>query len=94
MDHHRAMTLAVLAHVGEIEALWQLEVELNGGHLPFPPDRIHELDVDFRAVEAGLARFPMVRQLHALQRFLQRALRLLPHLAATDVLGLLLGVTQ
>ena len=56
VDHHRTVPLAVVALVLELEALRQVEVELDRRHLPGAPDRVAGLHRDLRAVERGAAR--------------------------------------
>src|SRR5207253_2421675 len=55
VDHHRLVPLAVTALVLELEPLGQVEVDLDGGHLPGPADRVTRLNRDLRAVERGTA---------------------------------------
>ena len=55
MDHDRLVPLAVFAHVLELEARRQVEVELHGRELPQPAQHIHQLDVDLGPVERGFA---------------------------------------
>ena len=43
-------------HVLELESLWQLEVELDGGALMLPPKCVGDGDVDLRTVEGAVAR--------------------------------------
>ena len=63
VDHYRSRRR--LARIGsggligravlEVEPLWQLEVELNGGTLERPAESITDGDVDFGAVECSIA---------------------------------------
>ena len=52
VNHNRAVFLAVRADIFRFKALRQLEVELNGAALPGAPERIFQMEVDFRAVES------------------------------------------
>ena len=55
MDHHRALTGAVGCLVLKIEELGQVEINLNGRHLPGSTDRILGLNRDLRPVESCAA---------------------------------------
>ena len=55
VDHDGLVALAVFADVLELEALGQVEVELNGGELPQAAQHVDELDVDLGTVEGGFA---------------------------------------
>src|SRR6266516_2202783 len=54
MQHDRLMRLAVRPDVTQIKSLGKGEVELYGGKLPWPADRVNKFDVDLRAVEHRL----------------------------------------
>ena len=56
MDHDRLLPGAVGGLVLEAEPLGLVEVELDGGHLPGPADRVPGLDGDLRPVERRAAR--------------------------------------
>ena len=62
MHHDRTVLFTVLAHVGQIEALGQREVHLNGGALPLTADAVKKLDVDLGAVEGAIALIDIVGQ--------------------------------
>ena len=55
VDHDGAMFGAVGAGVLEVEAFRQVEVELNGRHLPGAAQRVLDLDGDLGSVERGAA---------------------------------------
>ena len=55
MDHDRPVPAVVGADVLQPEALRELEVELDGRHLPRAPDGVAGLDGDLRAVERAAA---------------------------------------
>ena len=55
MDHHRPGPGPVGRRVGEAEPLGEVEVELDGGELPGPPDGIADVHVDLGAVEGAAA---------------------------------------
>ena len=46
VDHVRPVLLAIFADVGQVKAVGIVEVELDGGKLPFAPDGILDLQVD------------------------------------------------
>ena len=52
---------AVVRVVLEVEADGQLEVELDGGALEVAPERVHDGDVDFRAVKGAVPRIQLPR---------------------------------
>ena len=62
VHHVRAVLAAVLADVGDVEALRQVEVELDRGALPLAAEGVEHLDVDLRAVEDRAALVDVVRQ--------------------------------
>ena len=92
MHHQRLMALPILADVFEAEALRQVEVELHGRKLPEAADGVHQLDVDFRPVECGLAGDELVGNAALAEHLLQRVLRRLPLLFAADVVAAVVGV--
>ena len=58
------------------EALGQHgQVELDGGDLPVPAERVLDVDVDLRAVEGAVALFDLVGQAVGLERLVQRIAR-------------------
>src|SRR5271157_1793513 len=83
--HQRLVPPAVLADILQREALRQGEVELHGRELPQAADRVHQLDVDLRPVERGLAGDQLVLDVAPLQRLLQRALSQLPLIVAAGI---------
>ena len=88
MDHHRAVAGVVGADVGEVESLRQLEVELDGRHLPGPADRVARLNGDLRTVERSSAGVEDDRQLELVGREAQRRGRGLPLIVGADRLHL------
>jgi len=77
MDHVRPMLPTVRAHEGHVEALRQVEIELDGGELPRALQRVLNLKVDLRPIESALARLHLVGQtlpLHGLAQGLRSAL--------------------
>ena len=55
VQHDRPVLAAVFADIGQVEALGQDEVALNGGALPGALQAVVELEVDFRAVKSAIA---------------------------------------
>ena len=53
MHHVGPLALAIGVDVLDLEALRHIEVELDGGQLPFPPEGVLHLEVDFRTVEGA-----------------------------------------
>ena len=91
MNHHRALVRAVGGDVFEAEALGQVEVELDGRHLPGAPDGVTRLHRNLRAVERGASR--IVHQIEAglLGDFGERVGGFLPDFVGADVLVRILG---
>ena len=55
VHHVWAVRLTVFADVGEIKTFRFVEIELDGGKLPFTPDGILDLEVDLGAIERSTA---------------------------------------
>ena len=55
VDHDGAVLVVVLALVGQVEALGQGHVQLDGAALPGPAQGILDVDVDFGTVEGAVA---------------------------------------
>src|SRR5450631_4506007 len=56
VQHHRGMTLTVLADVARPEPGRQVRVHLQGAALPLAPDRIPQHELELRSVKCALAR--------------------------------------
>ena len=84
VDHHRALTLALLVHERDVEALGQVEVDLDRRALPLPPDRVVDLDVDLRRVEDAAALVELVRNFAYAESRPQRLLGLVPELVGAE----------
>ncbi|CAM5594121.1 hypothetical protein STENM223S_02733 [Streptomyces tendae] len=91
VDHDRAGLAAVRAGVLQLEALGQVEVELDRRHLPGAADGVLGLDGDLRAVEGGAARVRHEFQILLLGYLAQRLGGLLPRLVRADELLRVLG---
>ena len=84
MDHHRALALPLLVDERDVEALGEVQVDLDRRPLPFAADRVHDLDVDLRRVEDTAALVDLEGHLAHAERVGERLLRLVPHLVATE----------
>ncbi len=71
VDHHRPMSLVVVARVLHVEALGKREVALHGGELPEAADRVAEVEVHLRAVERALPLGDAVVEAALLERLRQ-----------------------
>ena len=71
VDHHRAVALAVLADVVDVEALGQVEVDLDRRTRPLAAEGVDPLDVDLRAVERAAALVDLVGEPARVQRLPQ-----------------------
>src|SRR5947208_9442587 len=87
MHHHRTLGLAVAVDVLEPEALGLLEVDLDGGDLPAPRERVQDVDVDLGPVEGAVARVQVEGQPVGAQRVRQPLLGYLPLLVGPERLG-------
>ena len=72
------VALVVGADVLEVEAVRELEVDLDGRQLPAPADGVADVDVDLRGVERALALGHHVGDARRLDRLAQRRLGLAP----------------
>ena len=91
MNHDRSVTGIVPAYVLEVEALRKLEVELDGGHLMGPADRVARLDRDLRSIERAPTLIKDECQPGTLGHPPQRRLGDLPLLVSPHRLALRLG---
>ena len=69
VDHDRPLLAAVGGDVVELEAFRQVEIQLDGGALPHPSDRVFNLQVDLGSVEGAAALINLVGPALALQGF-------------------------
>ena len=84
VQHDGPVLLPVLADVGRAEPLGQLEVGLEGAALPFPPDRVGQLEVELRPVEGAFARVDLEVVPDGEDRLLERGLGLVPLFVGAD----------
>ncbi len=78
MHHERPMRLPIITGVFEAKPFRQVEVELYGTELPFPPERIDHLQIDLWAIKGCPAFIQVKRQLSSFQRLAQRLGRHVP----------------
>lgn len=55
VDHNWAVWLSLAVDILEVEALWELEVELDGGELMAAAEAVLNEDIDLRTIESGLS---------------------------------------
>ena len=94
MDHHRAVTLVVGAHVFQLEAFREVVVHLDGTQLPAAADGVFHHEVELRAVESGFAVFHHGGQAFLGGRLDDGGFGLLPVLVGADVLAAVNLVAQ
>src|SRR3990170_4983966 len=85
VDDDRPLDPAGGGAVLQLEPLRQLVVELDGGHLPLPAQRILDEDVDLGGVERTAARIDRVGDAGPVERLGQLALRHLPELIGAQL---------
>src|SRR5665647_75180 len=91
VDHDRALPGAVVGLVLELETLRQVEVHLDGRHLPGAADRVAGLDRDLRTVERSASRVGHQVQPGVGRRVPERFGGLGPVLVRADVLVFVSG---
>jgi len=69
VKHDGPVLAAVFADIGQVEALGQDEVALNGCALPGPFQAVAQLEVDFRAVESAVALIHLIDKAVGLEGF-------------------------
>mmetsp|Transcript_18040 Transcript_18040/g.39406 ORF Transcript_18040/g.39406 Transcript_18040/m.39406 type:complete len:245 (+) Transcript_18040:158-892(+) len=75
----------LLRRVGEVEADGELEVELDGGALESPPQRVEYGDVDLGPVEGAVRRVQLPLAPRLVEGVLERGLRFVPQLELPKV---------
>jgi len=78
VQHHRVMLRTVLADIFGAKPHRQVEIGLEGAALPFPPDRIGQLEVKLRPVEGAFAGVDLIIVRHLADGVFQRGLGLVP----------------
>ena len=82
------MLHAIIANIGNIEALGKVEINLYGRALPAALQAIADVEIDLRPVENPRARVFLVGDTEAVERFAQNRRRDLPLLVGADrILG-------
>ena len=94
VNHYRAVELVVGTLVGQIETLREVVVNLYRTELPAAAEGVLDHEVEFRAVECGLAILHDGLQSLCLRRLNDGVLGLLPVLVRTDILRLVVRVAQ
>ena len=94
VNHHRTVLLVVLTHVFELEALWQLVVNLDGTQLPAASDGILHHKVKLGTIESSLTKFRAGLHALLLTSVDDSLLGCFPILVASDILLGILGITQ
>ena len=87
VDHDRAMSLVVLAHVLDVESLGQCKVALHRGELPQAPDGVVEVEVHLGPVERALTLGDAVFHAARLQGLAEGVGGPPPHLLVSDGLS-------
>ena len=85
VDHHRLVLGVVRAGVGQLEALGEVVVELNGPELPRAAERVGHVHVDLRAVEGAVALVEVVLETLALERAAGALPRLWSHSSSEPI---------
>src|SRR5712692_501061 len=78
MHHHGPMGLVVFADVLQFESFRQIEIPLHCAELPQAPNRIFDLEIDFRAIERRFAFHALVINAASIQCRSQRTFSLRP----------------
>ena len=68
MNDHGPVLVIIVTDIAEVETLRGRVIELDRAQLPFPPDRIGNVEVDLRAVEGAVARLQFIWQSDGLER--------------------------
>ncbi len=94
VDHDGPLAFVVLVGVGEVEALREVVVQLDGPELPASSQRVLDHEVQLGAVEGGLALDLDGVQAHLGGGFADGLLRGVPRRVVADVLGRVLGIAE
>ena len=94
MDHHRHVFLAVLTNIGQAEAVWLHEVQLDSGHRFVVAKGRLSLNIQLWTVECGFPFGFVVVEVQVIHGSLQQLLGFVPHFVIPVVLFLVLRVTQ
>src|SRR5262245_54824909 len=88
MDYDRAMLRVVNTDVFEVESLRVHVIELDGGTLPLPADRVGNVKIDLRTVERAVALIDRIGLAGAVEGGLELGLGMIPRLdRAHEFLG-------
>ena len=86
MQDRRPVRGVVLSHIGEVEPLRGVVVELDRSELPLAADAVGHVEVDLRTVKRPFALLDLERPSQPLQRAAQEALGAVPELIGPDAL--------
>ena len=90
VNHHRSLLRVVLSSIFEVEALWQIVVDLDSTELPTASDSIFNHEVELRTVESCLTLNLVSLQTLLAAGLTDGVLTLVPDLVRTDIfLGVL-----
>src|SRR4030095_2132162 len=78
MDDDRPVLGVVRTDVFQVESLRNLIVELNGGALPLPADRVRDIEVNLGPIERAVALIDRVRLADRVERLLELRLGVVP----------------
>ena len=94
MHHQRLVRFTVLGDVFQPETARQREIELDGGELPQASDGVHQLHIDFRAVERGFIRHLHERNFGLNQNLADQVFGFFPKLRFINELGVVAGQSR
>ena len=94
VNHDGTVLLVVASGVFEFEAFGQVVIDLNGAQLPAAADGVFDHEVKFGTVEGSLTSFLACRKSLLFAGFDDGLFGFGPNLVATDVLLLVVRVTQ
>ena len=86
VHHHGLVGLAIFADIFELKSAGQVKVKLNRRKLPGASNRIHQLDIDLRAVESSFIGHHLGFDLPLLESTEERILSHLPLFGRLDIL--------
>src|SRR5450756_1970439 len=84
VQHDRSVFLAVFGDVGDVETLWQIEVDLKCRPLPLAANGVHKLHIDLWPIEDTFPWVDLVVEMHVLKSHPQSLGRHLPAFSRSD----------
>ncbi len=85
MDHNHTVFMIIGANIANIEAFWQVKVNLDGRPLPGTPQGIPYLYIYLGAIKDTLPGVHNVGQLHFLQNLFQGICSTFPHFCSASI---------